>query len=271
MEIKQSHKSKVIFFHFLKTSLVLSVLLISHLYANSESPKGETIEKTRTMIEKWVENQRIISKEKRDLKLSKEMLNERIDLVQREIDSLRGKIGVSQESIADADRKRADMIRENEKLKAASASLEDTLVLLENRTKQLINRLPDPIRDRVKPLNQRLPDQSKETRLSISERFQNVVGILNEVDKFNRDITLNTEVRTMQDGSSVEVTALYIGIGQGYYASSDGKIAGVGVSSEKGWEWASANGSASKINDIIAILKNEKVASFVQVPVEIKE
>jgi hypothetical protein len=271
MKIKHDQRAESRFSRQLLIIFFFVALLVFYVSAQTESSGPKTIEETRTMIEKWVENQRIISKEKRDLKLSKEILSERIDLVQREIDSLRGKIGVAQESIAEADRKRADMIRENEKLKAASASLEDTLVALENRTKQLIKRLPDPIRDRVKPLSQRLPDENKETKLSISERFQNVVGILNEVDKFNRDITLNTEVRTMQEGNSVEVTALYIGIGQGYYASSDGTIAGMGVSSEKGWEWASANGAASQINDIIAILKNEKVASFVQVPVEIKE
>ena len=270
MKIKQKHKTRIRFFHSVIVASFLVVLLVFHVSAETESTKGKSIEDTRTMIEKWVENQRIISKEKRDLKLSKEILSERIDLVQREIDSLRGKIGVAQESIAEADRKRADMIRENEKLKAASASLEDTLVALENRTKGLIKRLPDPIRDRVKPLSQRLPDENKKTKLSISERFQNVVGILNEVDKFNRDITLNTEVRTMQEGNSVEVRALYIGIGQGYYASSDGTIAGVGSSSDNGWQWASADGAAMQINDIIAILKNEKVASFIQVPVGVK-
>lgn len=248
---------------------MLIAAFISHVSAKTESASGKSIDDTRIIIEQWVETQRIISKEKRDLKLAKEILHERIDLVQREINSLHGKIGVAEESIAEADKKRADMVEENEQLKTASASLIDTLVLLESRTRQLIVHLPAPIRERIKPLSQRLPDDTKETKQSISERFQNVVGILNEVDKFNRTITLNTEVRTMDDGKSVEVTALYIGIGQGYYASADGTIAGIGHSSDTGWEWKSANEAAPQINDIIAVLNNEKAASFIQVPVAV--
>jgi hypothetical protein len=249
-------------------SIFLLICLLTSLSLSSEN-EGQ-IETTRTAIQEWVENQRIISAEKRDLKLAKEMLNERIDLVQREIESLRGKISVTEESIAEADKKRIEMLEENERLKKASASLEDVLAILEQRTTDILKRLPDPIQDHVKMLSQRLPENPNETKLSVSERFQNVVGILNEVDKFNRDITMNTEVRTLRDGSSVEVTALYVGIAQGYYASADGTIAGVGSATDQGWAWKPANEAAAQISDAIAILKNEQVASFVHLPVEIK-
>jgi hypothetical protein len=248
--------------------VVVAVCLLTPLSASGENQ--EQIATTRTSIQEWVENQRIISQEKRDLKLAKEILNERIDLVQREIESLRGKISVTEESIAEADKKRAEMLEENERLKKTSASLGGVLETLEQRTGDLMKRLPKPIQDHVKLLSQRLPEDPKETKLSVSERFQNVVGILNEVDKFNRDITMNTEVRTLDDGRSVEVTALYIGIAQGYYASADRTIAGVGSVTEQGWAWEEANQSATQIADAIAILKNEKVASFVHLPVEIK-
>ena len=78
------------------------------------------VEDTRAALEKWVETQRVISKEKKDLALAKEMLNERIELVKREIDSLHGKISEAEESIAEADKKRAELIEENEKLKGAA-------------------------------------------------------------------------------------------------------------------------------------------------------
>jgi FtsZ-binding cell division protein ZapB len=238
--------------------------------ATSAGKTTANIEDTRAVIEKWVDTQRVISQEKRDLALAKEMLNARIELLQREIESLRSKIDEAKTSIAEADKKRDDMIKENEKLKQASAALNDTLVSLEEGTKRLLKRLPDPIRERVKPLSQRLPENSSQTKLSVAERFQNIVGILNEVDKFNREISMTSEVRTLADGSSVEVTALYIGIGQAYYASANGKVAGTGKASEEGWVWKPDNEAAAQIAETIAILKNEKVASFVQLPVEIK-
>lgn len=264
----QSHRKSQRFAALSLTAIVL--LCVLSVAAISDDDSESQIDQTRTTIEQWVETQRVISQEKRDLKLAKEMLNERIELVQREIESLRGKITVTEESIAEADKKRADMLKENEKLKEASFSLEGTLLALEDRVKRLLKRLPDPIRERVKPLSQRLPNDIKLTQLSISERFQNVVGILNEVDKFNRDITTTSEVRTLEDGSSVEVTAVYIGIGQGYYASSTGTVAGIGTVSKDRWVWKPANEAAGQIADVIAILNNEKVASFIQVPVEIK-
>jgi FtsZ-binding cell division protein ZapB len=222
------------------------------------------------MLEKWVETQRIISEEKRDLALAKEMLTERIDLVQREIETLRAKIEEAKKSIAEADKKRTELVRENEKLKEAAASLSSSLVHLEERAKQLLQRLPEALRDRVAPLSQSLPETPEETKLSLSERFQNVVGIVNEVNKFNGEISMRNEVRTLPDGTSAEVTALYLGIGQAYYTGANGTIAGVGTASDEGWVWRAANDAASRIAQTIAILKNEEVASFVQVPIEIK-
>ncbi|MBN2512045.1 MAG: DUF3450 family protein [Sedimentisphaerales bacterium] len=230
----------------------------------------QTIEETRLALEKWVETQRIISQEKHDLALAVEMLNERIGLVQREIESLQAKITESESGIAQMDTKKADLVEENDKLKQASASLGDTIAALEERTRQLLVRLPDPIRERVKPLSQRLPEKGAQTKLSVAERFQNTVGILNEVDKFNREITLTSEVRTLPDGTSVEVTAVYIGIGYGCYASANGAVAGTGTAAETGWIWTANNAVASQITDVIAILKNEKVASFVQLPMDIR-
>ena len=43
------------------------------------------------------------------------MLNDRIELVQREIESLRAKIGDAEGSIAEADKKRAELVGENER------------------------------------------------------------------------------------------------------------------------------------------------------------
>lgn len=232
--------------------------------------ESQNVDGVRAALEKWVESRKVISQEQRDWALGKEMLNERIELVRQEIDSLKSKISDAEESISEADKKRAELVEQNEALKSASASLDDTVLELENNTRRLLKRLPDPLRERVKPLSQRLPEDPKETKLSLAERFQNVIGILNEVNKFNREISMTSEVRTLPDGSSAEVTALYVGIGQGYYASADSKAAGIGSSTEEGWQWTPANDAASEIADAIAILKNEQVASFIPLPVEIK-
>ena len=44
----------------------------------------------------------------------------------------------------------------------------------------------------------------------------------------NREITMTTEVRALDTGDAAEVTALYLGVGQGYYATGDGCDCGCG-------------------------------------------
>ncbi|MEA3305567.1 MAG: DUF3450 family protein [Candidatus Omnitrophota bacterium] len=256
--------------------LFFLVCLLSSAAMSDNLPAGETgvdagnVDSTRAALEKWVETRRIISQEKRDWAFGREMLTERIELVEREIESLKSKIREAEKNITETDKKRAGMVEENEKLKEASTALSSTVMTLEAHTGELLKRLPDPIRERVKPLSQRLPDNSDEAKLSLSERFQNIVGILNEINKFNRDITVTSEVHKLPDGTSAEVTAFYVGIGQAYYASSNGNAAGAGTASADGWIWTPANKAAAEILEAIAILKNEKAASFVQLPVEIQ-
>lgn len=224
----------------------------------------------RNALEQWVETRKVISKEKRDWVLGKEMLQERIALVQREIDALRGRTSEASASIAEADRKRDELLAQNEKLKSASAALVATATALEARTLALLARLPDPIRERVKPLSQRLPKAGEEAKNSLSERFQNVVGILNEVNKFQREITVTSEVRALGAGASAEVTVLYVGVSYAFYSSADGRLAGVGTSSADGWAWTAANELGPEIAKAIAILRNEQVAEFVQLPLRIQ-
>lgn len=232
---------------------------------------GGTVESTRATLEKWVETRRIISREQRDWSEAKELLQERIDLVKREIESLRTRIAEAEGSVTEADTKRAELLEENEQLKGTSRQLSGSVAALESRTGQLIKRLPDPIRERVKPLSQRLPENALETKLSLAERYQNVAGILNEVNKFNREITLTSEVRALPTGTTAEVTAMYVGLGAGYYVSGNGAAAGVGTATEDGWIWTPANDAAPAIAAAIAILKNEQVATFVRLPNGVSE
>lgn len=227
------------------------------------------VDQARATLEKWVETRRLISQEKRDWVLGRETLQDRIALVERETLNLRGRIQGAEESVADADRRRAELLAENDALKGAAEGLTERLVSLEGRTGGLLARLPDPIRDRVRPLSQRLPEPGVQSPLALAERFQNLVGILNEVDKFNRTITLVSEVRELGDGTSAEVNALYLGIGQGYYVGVDGLAGGVGLPTEAGWAWSPANDAAPRVLEAVQVLRNERLADFVQLPVRL--
>lgn len=247
-------------------SIVAGVLVAAALLAGTVAPDERSIQETRLLLEKWVETRRIISNEKREWELGRELLHERIALVKSEIESLRNRIAEAEESITSADRLGGELVDENEALKEAAAVLWEYASDFERRTLALLRRLPDPIRERVRPLSQRVPVNPDESKLSLSERFQNIVGILNEVNRFSREVTLVSEVRSLEGGASAEVTSIYVGIAQGYFVGAGNSVAGYGSASGDGWIWVQSDDAAAEIARAIAILKNEQVASFVKLP-----
>ncbi|MCB9914104.1 MAG: DUF3450 family protein [Planctomycetes bacterium] len=230
---------------------------------------AEEVDLTRAALERWVETRRVISKERQDWKLGREVLQDRIGVVSEEIESLRGRIGAAEADIAEADVARAALIAQNDDLKAAAATLEDAVAGLEARTLALLPKLPQPLRERVKPLSQQIPSDPSDTKLTLSLRYQNVIGLLNAVNKFNTEITQESEVHELGEGKSAEVSVLYLGLGQGYFVNADGTAAAVGRPADSGWMWAEADHAAPQILQAVQVRREEKPAAFVRLPIVI--
>lgn len=255
----------------LRGGLPLILCMLSATGASAQEQQAPSdLESTRPTLEKWVEARRTISKEKREWTLAREVLNDRIQVVQREIDALKAKIAEAQKSAEEADQKKAELVVENDKAKSIASSLESIVAQLESRTKDLLKRLPEIVTEKVRVLSQRIPEDAATTKAGLAERFQNVVGILNEVNKFHREVVTNSELRVLADGSSAQVTAVYLGIGQGFYSSANGSAAGIGKATPSGWVWTPAAESAAEIARMVSILKNESVASFVRLPMKVE-
>ncbi len=223
----------------------------------------------RAVLEKWVESQRLISQEREDWRLGRELLEDRIGVVRREVEALGEKIAQAGTETTDVDRKLAELKTENETFKAAGAAMQVAVAELEGALRALLVMAPEPLREKVKPLTTRLPQDSADTKMSLPERFQNAIGVLNELTKANGEITLATEIRTLQGGRPAEVRTVYVGLAQAYYVSAGGE-AGIGRPTEKGWQWEPANELAPTITDIIQIMQNKAKPRFVAVPVRIQ-
>lgn len=259
--------------HLFLLLAILAVLAgVAGPQASAQSGGGgeSDLDTARDTLAKWVETQQIISKEKRDWLVAKEVLDQRIALLKSEIGALEQKVGETRASIRETDERRRDIISESEEFRAASAALADRIGPLEARTRVLVKRLPEPIQQRVAPLAQRIPGEGAATELSLAQRFQNVIGVLNELNKFNQDIHLTSELRELADGRTAEVKALYIGIGQGYYVTSTGDAAGVGRPGPDGWSWSPANELAPEITRAIGVVENTVVPAYVPLPVSVE-
>jgi hypothetical protein len=260
---------------FMRRSAVLAVFLFA---AFALLPKGapaayqdpEKVADTRAALHEWVQVRKLISAEQRDWKLGKQLIEDRIKLFDRETASLQGRIAEMRESIDEAQGSERELSVENGALKASSLALRERVTGLEARVSELLAGMPKQVQDLVQPLSQSIPKDPENTDTALSVRYRNIVGILNLINKFNRELHLKSEKRQLANGSTAEVSVLYFGVGQAFFVTADGTSAGIGTSGPEGWTWIPADEHAPAIARAIAIYNNEEPAAFVQLPVQIQ-
>lgn len=247
--------------------VALVFLLGSAASAGGESAAPGSVDEARSALARWIETQQIISKEKRDWQQGKEILQSRIGQVRAELEATRGRLTELEAQGAEVRGKREAVEGDTEALDASLVTLREKVGALEGRLRGLRPRLPDPLQQKLAPLFDRMPAEPANTKISLAERLQNVVGILNEVNKSNGEITLVTEVRTLSDGKPSEVRTVYVGLAQAFFVSPSGK-AGIGRPGTGGWVWESADDLGPSVTEVVEILQNKAKPKFV--PLRIK-
>ncbi len=223
---------------------------------------------SQAAIGKWIATQRLIYQERKDWQQQKELLESRVELIRKEIFDLSAKLNETRVTAAEVESKKASQAQAMRSLEDDSAELTRVLDEVEPTVRALHGFLPPTVQEKVAPLFQRLPEDSHATRASVGERFQTVLGILNEINKANGEITVSTEVRTLSDGKPSEVKTLYLGLGQAYYLSVKGE-AGIGHPTPNGWVWTPADDLAPKILQAVEILEGTAQPQFISLPVKI--
>lgn len=232
-------------------------------------PEAAEIESARQAMRLWVETRKEISAERANAVLSKDMLENRIKLVEAEIGRLRGEVARIEGEMTDADIAREELLERKAGLDDATSALEGVIEQIETRTRGLLVKLPIPLLQRVSLLSRRLGDDRTTPDGTLAERFMNTIGVLNEIDKFNGDIVTLRESIVLGDGRDAEVDVVYIGLGQAFYVSDDDTDAGRGRITDEGWKWISDPTMAGPVRDVVRILAGERPAAFIKIPVAI--
>ena len=165
--------------------------------------------------------------------------------------------------------KRDQLIAENDLLKSSTSQLANAVTVMEEQVRKLSKLMPEPVAARLLPLLQRIPVDPTNTRVSTAERFQNVLGILTELNKVNSELAVTYEIKTLADGSSSEVQVLYIGLAQAYYISPRGE-GGIGRPTEDGWKWEPAPATSNSILKALEIIQGKETPTFVPLPMKIQ-
>jgi len=237
--------------------------------AREEEGSRPRLEEMRLVMGKWIETQQIISRERNEWQQGREILTGRLDLVKREIASLEEKLREAQSGVSEAQAKRNGLVAQTDELMAARKQLADVVTGLEVEVRKLFRILPEPVRQKLELLHQRIPDDPAATKVTVAERFQNVIGILNEVNKVNNEITVAYEVRALADGRPCEVRAMYVGLAQAYYVSADGQ-AGIGRPTAQGWKWEPSPAIANDVLTALEIIQAKHSPAFVPLPVKLQ-
>jgi hypothetical protein len=251
-------------------SLSLRVTIVAVL-AGSVCPGAEnTLSESRSMLDKWVETRQLVSKTRSDWQSDKEMLEQSIQLYERELKSVEEQMAKLSTNNTQAEKERAQA---EALLKSSNEALDrakEFAVGFESKVTRLVPQLPMPLQDILKPLLARMPTNSASTKMATTERIQVIVGVLNEVDKFNNAVTIFNEKRTNGKAEEVAVQSVYVGLGAAYFVNDAGDFAGIGSPGANGWEWTPKPEMASQVKEVIRIYRNEHPAAFVSLPVTIK-
>lgn len=246
------------------THIIAFCVIASPLLAQSP------IKETRNLVEKWVEARQLTSQLKSDWLVEKEVLEQSIAAFEGELSSLDAQMEKVDTGKTQVSTEFETVNKEKDSLTTYSGRLKEEVARLEGRLKQLATQLPIGVRERISPLLDRIPENPTETKLSVSTRMQNVLGVINEVDKFNGSVTVVSELRKNNEGADVQVQVLYVGLAQAYFSDPTGAFAGTGSPGATGWDWSIQPKLGEKILNAINIYLGSQPAAFVNLPFQLK-
>jgi hypothetical protein len=224
---------------------------------------------TRELIAQWVKTERLVSEEKNAWQVEKKQMQELLDLNQKELKLLDEEILKAGASAKTVDERKETYEKELKEYRASQRMLIETLSALLPRVRDLISRLPQPVRETIAADAKRLvsPSAMSEPR----EVLKSMIFIMTTAGKFNRTVTVVEETRVLSDEKKMTVDVVYLGLARAYYASGSGDTAGVGVPSKDGWVWQSRPELASDIRQAIAVYRKDRQPQLIRLPVSVND
>lgn len=245
--------------------ICIALLPVVSAFAQSEA----SIDGIRANLEQWVQTRQLTSRLQSDWRSEKEMLEQTAALYGKELSDLNERLAKADTSTSQVGKERADLEAEKEEIAEANVRVAEWATQCEEGIRRLAPAFPHPLASKLEPLLQRLPDDPSATRMRAVERMQNLVGILNEVDKFNGSIVVESELQTRPSGEEIQVKTLYVGLGQAYYVDTTGDFSGVGMATLSGWKWKEQAGLGPAILRAIAVYENTHPPAFVGLPMTV--
>ena len=250
----------------MKVLWLTGLSLLSGISISAQS----SLESTRSLLEKWVETRKSIAEIRSDWTVEKEVIEQSVGAFERELKTLGEQLDQVDTGSDQTAKELTEVEEEKTALRRASDELKVSVAKLEARLRGMAPGFPAPVVEKIEPLFNRIPENPDDTKLGLSARLQNVVGILNELDKFNGGLTVVSELRKTDSGAEVQTRVMYVGLGQAYFVDKTGEFCGFGLSSPQGWTWTPQPELGPAILKAIGVYESSEPATFVGLPVSVK-
>lgn len=206
-------------------------------------------------------------------------LERRLELLTSEEKSLREVIQQKSETRGEVDERRLSLLETQEKLEREQAELASRIEQATASAETLKPRLPPPLQVQW---DGKLSLLSSEDA-SNSEKLERLLTLFKQVEEFNSRVAMHRSTMELAgpDGESRMqlVTQIYLGAGQGWYVSDDGRAYGYGRSTKLGWNWWHGDEASKELDrgldprallQVRSVLENPTTAAFISLPVKVQ-
>ena len=235
--------------------------------AQANTDGASLLDQTTNTLGEWVELERRIAQETSEWAIEQQSLQDLLAIYRTELEALTQQIEAAENEVSAAETARAELTAKNERLREFEAAVLEAIVEAELTILTLQRKLPPPLQEEIQPFFAQVPQNPRESDLSIGQRIQFVAGILTQVQKFNIGVTIEEDFREFESGTPVQIDAIYFGLGAAYYVDKADAHAGIGIVTAEGWTWREDDSLIPVVRQFVEVYRGLQQPTYVELPV----
>lgn len=190
-----------------------------------------------------------------------------IDGFRSESERLKKAIVDERKAIGKADGQRGERAGQVDELKAELAGFEKRLSGWEARIRGLQPGLPPKLQRRLAEVE----SSGVEVSDALSRRLFRAILAVRTIGEFDRELTVDSELWDLPDGSKGAATIVYFGLAQAYFTDPAGSYSGIGAAVDGVWKWQPRDGVGARILELLKVHGRETDIDFVSLPAVIRK
>lgn len=202
-----------------------------------------------------------------DWQLKKALLEQQISLLESEAKTLDEQIAQANTALASAGKEREKFESELNAIRSEAESGKTTLRDLEAQLAERYKTLPIPLQKKVFAYINGF-DATAAEKKSFGERVQNLVSVLNEIEKARKLQNIQREALKLSDSEPErQMKVVYLGLDMAYATDENETIFYMGYPGKDGWKWTQLESKETVIR-FFKMLENREKSDWLELPVQ---